>query len=76
MVFSSYHKEEGFDLNIEPEGMSYNFPPEREVVLEFRGTAAMQFEITHARDFISIWRSVGTEVWAGQGGESLQLIGS
>ncbi|MGI5240345.1 hypothetical protein [Dactylosporangium sp. CA-139066] len=37
MVFSSYDAEEGFDLNIEPEGMSYNFPPEREVVIEFRG---------------------------------------
>ncbi|MFG2039060.1 hypothetical protein [Dactylosporangium sp. NPDC048998] len=25
MVFSSYYEEQGFDLNIEPEGTSYNF---------------------------------------------------
>ncbi|WP_460491967.1 hypothetical protein [Dactylosporangium cerinum] len=51
------------------------FRPEHEVVLEFRGAAAMQFEITHARDSVSIWRSVGTEVRAGQGNEPPKLIG-
>lgn len=74
MAINGYGNEQGFDLLIEPEGETFNLPPEREMVLEFRGTAVMEFEINHARDALAIWRSVGTQVWAGRRGEPLELI--
>lgn len=54
-----------FTVMVEPEAMSYEFPPQERVLLTFRGPRAVaDFEVVHARDFLSIWRPADTEVWA------------
>jgi hypothetical protein len=51
-------------LLVEPEGMEYEFPPAERVLLTFRGPSSMKFEVSHARDCLTIWRPADTEVWA------------
>lgn len=62
---------------VEPEGMSYDFPPQERVLLTFRGPAAAvpEFELTHGADGLTIWRPSDTEVWATLADGSHQQIG-
>ncbi|WP_432830585.1 hypothetical protein [Dactylosporangium sp. CA-092794] len=75
MLVSSYDEDKGFDLSVEPEGMSYAFPPERQIVFLFRGPDAMDFEVSHAPSALIIWRPANTQVWAGPIGGPMQQIG-
>ncbi|MET7399762.1 hypothetical protein ABZS66_40490 [Dactylosporangium sp. NPDC005572] len=67
--------EADFWLMVEPEGMTYDVPPEQATVLLFRGSDAMDFEVCHHPDGLSIWRPGNTEVWAGPVGGPLRQIG-
>lgn len=54
-----------FSVMVEPEAMSYDFPPQQRVLLTFRGPVAdAQFEVVHGPDYLTIWRPADTEVWA------------
>jgi len=53
-----------FALWAEPEGMAYEFPAARRVILAFRGPDAMALEMSHRPDGVIIWRPADTEVWA------------
>jgi hypothetical protein len=54
-----------FSVMVEPEAMSYDFPPQERVLLTFRGPVAdAQFEVVHGSDYLTIWRPADTEVWA------------
>ncbi len=54
-----------FSVMVEPEAMSYDFPPQERVLLTFRGpVAAADFEVVHGPDYLTIWRPADTEVWA------------
>ena len=53
-----------FSILVEPEGMEYTFPPHEKILLTFRGPDRLQqFEISHHRDALTIWRPGDTEVW-------------
>jgi hypothetical protein len=53
-----------FSVVVEPEAMSYDFPPQERVLLTFLGPAgAAQFEVVHGPDYLTIWRPPDTEVW-------------
>ncbi|MET7395496.1 hypothetical protein ABZS66_18605 [Dactylosporangium sp. NPDC005572] len=71
----SGHGEADFSLAVEPEGMTYYFPPEQALILLFRGSDAMDFEVVHGPDALTIWRPGNTEVWAGPVGGPLEQIG-
>lgn len=64
---------------VEPEAMSYGFPPQERVFLTFIGPAhAPQFELVHGPEHLTIWRPADAEVWAtlaagGQGDEPAAL---
>jgi hypothetical protein len=55
-----------FSVYIEPEGMSYDFPPHERVLLTFRQRVpgVQHLELTHHKDALIIWRPGDTEVWA------------
>lgn len=54
-----------FSVMVEPEAMSYDFPPQERVLLTFRSPIAdAQFEVVHGPDYLTIWRPADTEVWA------------
>jgi hypothetical protein len=55
---------DAFTIMVEPEGMSYEFPPEERVLLTFRGAGAMKFELGYFPGGLSLWRPGDTEVWA------------
>ncbi|MFG2039941.1 hypothetical protein [Dactylosporangium sp. NPDC048998] len=71
---SSYDEDKRFDLCVEPEGMSYTFPPERQIVLLFVEDS-MDFEVSHTPDALVIWRPANTEVRAGPVGGPMERIG-
>jgi hypothetical protein len=55
-----------FFVQIEPEGMMYEFPPHERVLLTFRQQVprVQHMELTHYKDALVIWRHGDTEVWA------------
>lgn len=69
---------EPFAVYIEPEGMSYDFPPHERILLSFRqrGTRVQHMELVHAKDTLVIVRPGDTEVWATTAnGETEQIAG-
>lgn len=61
---------------VEPEAMSYDYPPHERVFLPFRGPVAVpEFEVAYGSDALTIWRPPDTEVWATLADGSHQQIG-
>ncbi len=62
----SGYGEAPFSVMVEPEAMSYDFPPQETVLLTFCGpmAATPDFEVVHGTDHLTIWRPSDTEVWA------------
>ena len=69
--------ESSFYVQIEPEGMLYDFPPHQRVLLTFRHAArrTQHVELTHLKDALIIWRSSDTEVWATTADGKTEQIG-
>lgn len=69
--------DEPFALLVEPEGMSYEFPPHEKVLLTFLipATEIQYFDVAHAPDCLTIWRPADTEVWAALADGSRTQIG-
>lgn len=64
-----------FFVQIEPEGMMYEFPPHERVLLIFRGRRALQhMELTHYKDALGISRPGDCEVWAALTDGTLEQI--
>lgn len=66
-----------FFVQIEPEGMSYEFPPHERLLLTFRHrTSGVQHvELAHSKDALVIWRPGDTEVWATTSEGTEQIAG-
>jgi hypothetical protein len=64
-----------FQLIVEPEANTFDFPPEREVMVTFRGSVSMIFEIEHGVDYLQVWLPRGATVWAKPAGGPERQIG-
>lgn len=65
-----------FSVMVEPEGMSYDFPPQERVLLTFIGPlTAPQFEVIRGTEYLTIWRPPDTQVWATLADGSHEQIG-
>ena len=65
-----------FSVMVEPEAMSYDFPPQERVLLTFIGPlTAPQFEVIQGTAYLTIWRPPDTEVWATLADGSHEQIG-
>lgn len=65
-----------FYVIVEPEAMSYDFPPQERVLLTFVGPlTAPKFEVIHEAEYLTIWRPPDTEVWATLADGSHEQIG-
>lgn len=50
---------------VEPEGMSYDFPPHEQILLTVKARRPVQhIELVHSSDGLVLWRSGDSEVWA------------
>ncbi|KAA1397889.1 hypothetical protein [Aeromicrobium ginsengisoli] len=69
--------ETDFYVQIEPEGMVYEFPPHEKVLLTFRQRPdrTQYVELSHHKDALIIWRSSDAEVWATTADGTIEQIG-
>ena len=76
-ILVSGYGDASFYVMVEPEAMSYDFPPQEQVLLTFRGPVAAvpEFEVAHGADGLTIWRPSDTEVWATLADGSHEQIG-
>lgn len=65
-----------FFVQVEPEGMLYEFPPHERVLLVVRGRRSLQhMELTYLKDGLVIARPGDAEVWASLADGTSEQIG-